>query len=72
MCDKEYFVPAHHVVTITLENVELCAAKVEPQTCFNNYFKDQSQIYIFDDIHKYEARIPIPAFTAPKGENVPK
>ena len=69
---KEYFVPAHHVVTIMLENDELCAAKVEPQTCFNNYFKDQSQIYIFDDIHKYEVRIPIPAFTAPEGENVPK
>lgn len=29
--------------------------------------KMTGEIVIFDDIHKYEIHIPIPAFTAPKG-----
>ena len=69
--DKEYFIPAHHVVSMTLENDDLCAAKVEPQSCFDSYFNDQGQIVIFDETRKYEIRIPIPAFTAPKSGSGP-
>jgi hypothetical protein len=64
--EKEYFLPGHHVVSVVLENDELCAAKVEAQTCFDSYFKDQSEIVVFDELHKYEIRIGIPALTPPK------
>ena len=63
--EKEYFIPAHHVVTISLSNSDLCAAKVEGQTCFERYFKDEAEIVIFDEGQKYEIHIPIPAFTSP-------
>jgi hypothetical protein len=69
--DKEYFLPAYHVVSITLDNDDLCAAKADPQTCFNSYFKDEAQIVIFDETRKYEIRIPIPAFTPPKSGSGP-
>jgi len=63
---KEYFIPAHHVVSITLENSDLCAAKVDPQVCFDSYFKDQSEIVVFDETHKTEIRIRMPSLTPPK------
>jgi hypothetical protein len=65
--DKEYFLPAYHVVSIKLDNDELCAANADGKTCFNRYFKDEAQIVIFDETRKYEIRIPIPVFTTPKG-----
>ena len=64
--DKEYFLPAYHVVSIRLDNDDLCAAKADPQTCFNSYFKDEAQLVIFDETRRYEVRIPIPAFTTPR------
>lgn len=47
--DKEYFIPAHHVVSITLENSDLCAPKVEPQSCFDTYFKAEIAALIDGD-----------------------
>jgi hypothetical protein len=64
--DGEYFIPAHHVVSIRISNDDLCAVKVEPQSCFDRYFKDQRDIVIFDQTRKYEIRVPIPTFTAPE------
>jgi len=64
--DKEYFLPAKHVVSIAFSNANLCAAQEDPQICFNSYFKDQAEIVIFDTTRKFEIRIPMPAFTAPK------
>ena len=61
-----YFIPAHHVVSVSLENDDLCAGNTDPQECFDSYFKDQSAIVVFDDAHKYEVRIAVPAFTPPK------
>lgn len=69
--DEEYFLPAYHVVSITLENDDLCAPRVDPRTCFYSYFKDQAEIVIFDDAPKYEIRIPLPASTAPKSGSGP-
>jgi hypothetical protein len=69
--DKEYFLPAHHTVSIWLENNDLCAAKEDPRSCFDRYFKDQGEIVIFDTMRKYEIRIPMPAFTAPRAEAAP-
>ena len=69
--DKEYFIPAGHVVSVVLENDDLCVAKEEPQTCFDAYFKDQSEIVIFDEATKYEIRVAIPTFTAPKNGSGP-
>jgi len=62
---SDYFLPAHHTGTITLDNDDLCAADVQPQSCFDRYFQDQSEIVIFDETHRYEIRIPIPTLTAP-------
>lgn len=69
--DNEYFLPAYHIVSITLENNDLCAPTVDPQSCFDTYFKNQGEIVIFDDTRKYEIRIPMPAFTAPKSRSGP-
>ena len=64
--DRQYFLPAHHVVSITLANDNLCVAKLDPQNCFDAYFGEDSEIVIFDEMLKYEIHISIPAFTRPK------
>jgi hypothetical protein len=64
--DKDYFLPGHHVVSVVLQNDDLCAAKVEAQTCFDSYFKDQSEIVVFDELHKYEVHIGVPSLTPPR------
>jgi len=60
---KNYFLPAHHTVTITLENDGECSPTVKVEECFNSYFKDESDIVLFDQSQKYEIRIPIPPLT---------
>jgi hypothetical protein len=60
---KDFFIPAHHVVTIWIENSELCAAEVHGKVCFDRYFQEYSEIILFDEKAKFEIRIPIPAFT---------
>ena len=64
--ESDYFLPAHHVRSITLDDDSMCAAKVDPQSCFDRYFKDVSDIVLFDDSKKLEIHIPIPTFTSPK------
>ena len=59
----EYFLPAHHVTTISLDRVDLCAANPPPQECFDRYFKDDESIILFDEPHMYEILIAIPAFS---------
>jgi hypothetical protein len=68
---NEYFIPAGHLVSVVLENDDLCAPNAEPQICFDTYFKDESEIVIFDEDSKYEIRVTIPAFTAPKNGSGP-
>jgi hypothetical protein len=70
---KEYFIPAHHVVSISLDNSDLCAAHVDGKQCFDTYFKDQSEIVLFVEGPKYEIRIAVPPFTPPRptGASVP-
>jgi hypothetical protein len=60
---KDYFLPARHTVTITLENDGECAPTVEAEECFKSYFKDEGDIVLFDQNQKYEIRIPIPPLT---------
>jgi hypothetical protein len=60
---KDYFLPAHHTVTITLENDSECSPTVKVEECFNSYFKDESDIVLLDQSQKYEIRIPIPPLT---------
>jgi hypothetical protein len=63
---KEYFIPAHHVVTISLDAAELCTADTKTQECFDSNFKDDGEIIIFDEVPKLEIHIPIPVFTSEK------
>ena len=60
---RNYFLPAHHTVTITLENDDECLSTVKVEDCYNGYFKDESNIVLFDQTQKYEIRIPIPPLT---------
>lgn len=60
---KDYFVPAHNTVTITIENDGECTPTVKVEDCFNSYFKDDSDIVLFDQNQKYEIRFPIPPLT---------
>lgn len=60
---QDYFLPAHHTVSVTLENDGECSTTVKDEDCFNSYFKDESYIVLFDRNQKYEIRIPIPALT---------
>lgn len=41
--DYDYFLPAHHVVSIRLANDDLCAGNRDPQDCFDAYFKDDGR-----------------------------
>lgn len=61
--DHDVFLPSRHVVSVFLDNSDLCAAKYEPQSCFNSYFQDFDNIVLFDSIQKIEIRIPIPKLT---------
>jgi hypothetical protein len=67
----DYFLPAGHVVTISLDSDDVCAAKESPQECFRSYFKDEESIVVFDEAHKYEIVIPVPALTLPSGQTAP-
>ena len=65
--DRDYFLPARHVVSLSLESDQLCAAKYDPKKCFDSYFKDDDEIVIFDNSAKYELHIPIPSLTLSPG-----
>jgi hypothetical protein len=71
--DKDYFIPAHHITSINLDNAaeNLCGGDTAVETtCFNNYFADDAEIVVFDDAQKYEIHIPIPALTLPNNQNL--
>ena len=63
----DYFLPTHQVTTIHLDADDLCAANEPPQRCFDSYFKGDQNIVIFDDVHRYQVMIPVPALTLPAG-----
>jgi hypothetical protein len=65
---SDYFLPSRHVTTISLDSDDLCAANYPPQQCFDSYFKDNENLVIFDEAHKYEILIPVPALTLPTGQ----
>src|ERR1041385_7238416 len=64
----DYFLPARHVTTISLESADLCGANDPPQQCFDSYFQDDETLVIFDESHKYEILIPVPSLTLPHGQ----
>jgi len=63
--NHDYFLPARHVTSVSLSSDDLCAANYAPQSCFDSYFKDDEDTVIFDESHKYELHIRIPALTLP-------
>jgi hypothetical protein len=68
--DGDYFLPAGHVTTISLDSDDLCAANCPSQQCFDRYFKDDEDLVIFDESHRYEVLIPVPTLTLPSGPTV--
>jgi hypothetical protein len=64
--DRNYFIPAHHAVTISLGNSELCAPNFDPRGCFHAYFEDDQEIVLFDHANRHEIHITMPAFTIPE------
>ncbi len=60
--NADYLVPAGHVTTVSLD-ADLCTADTPPQQCFDSVFKDDENIVILDESHKYEILIPIPVLT---------
>jgi hypothetical protein len=65
---REYFLPSHHVTTISLDVEDLCAANDPPQSCFDGYYTDDEYIVLFDEGRKYEILIPVPPFTLPSSQ----
>ena len=65
---SDYFLPSRHVTNISLDSDVICAANCPPQQCFDSYFKDNEYLVIFDEAHRYEIRIPVPALTLPAGQ----
>jgi hypothetical protein len=65
---EDYFLPARHVTTISLASADMCAANHPPQQCFETYFKDDEDLIIFDESHKYEILIPVPTLTLPRDQ----
>jgi hypothetical protein len=59
--DKDYFIPAHHVRSISLDNAaeNLCAGNADERTCFTNYFASDAESVVFDDAQNIEIHIPI-------------
>jgi hypothetical protein len=65
---SDYFLPARHVTTISLDSDDLCAANYPPQQCFDSYFKDNEYLVVFDEAHKSEILIAVPNLTPPHGQ----
>lgn len=68
---KDYFLPAHHTVTISLDADDLCTVDTNTQKCFDRSFGDESTILIFDQAAKFEIRIPMPVFI-PEKDGAPR
>jgi hypothetical protein len=66
--DRDYFIPAHHTVTVSLSADDVCAANFDPRGCFHACFEDDQEIVLFDNQNRYEVHIPMPALTVPKFE----
>jgi hypothetical protein len=64
--DRDYFIPAHHAVTISLGNAELCAPNFDPRGCFHAYFEEDQEIVLFDHQNRREIHITMPALTIPE------
>ena len=62
---KDYWIPAGHTVSITLDNLDLCAPDGDQQPCFDGYFKDDDEILLMDRSGKYEIHIPITQLRVP-------
>jgi len=56
----DYFIPAGHAVSATLENSGFCQANEDPRQCFDDHFKADDEIVLFDQSQKYEIHISIP------------
>jgi hypothetical protein len=53
-----------------LDADDICAANYPPKECFNSYFKDDENLVLFDEAHKYEIVIPVPTLSLlPAGKN---
>jgi hypothetical protein len=63
--NRDYFIPAKHIETISLDADQLCAADTEPQKCFDSYFRDDEEIIVFDNQNRYELRISMPSLSLP-------
>lgn len=56
----EYFIPAHHTVSVSMGSTELCGAEYDTRKCFDNYFKDEEALVIFDEPTRFEIDVPMP------------
>lgn len=65
--NRDYFIPAKHIETLSLDADQLCSTDTEPQKCFDSYFKDDEEIVVFDNQNRYELRISMPSLTVPPG-----
>jgi hypothetical protein len=68
LLESDYFIPAGHTVLITLKNDGFCAAHEEPHQCFDDNFKDDEEIVLFDQSRKFEIHITIPPIRIPKNQ----
>jgi hypothetical protein len=64
--DRDYFIPAHHAITISLGSSNLCAPNFDPRGCFHGHFEDDQAIVLFDHQNRHELHIPMPALTVPE------
>ena len=63
----DYFIPAKQVVTVTLDADQICAAHYDPQKCFDDTFKNDEGIVVFDTQDRDELQIPMPSLTVMPG-----
>lgn len=64
--DHDYFIPAHHTMTVSLGNSNLCAPNFDPSGCFHAYFEEDQAIVLFDQQNRHEIHIEMPALTIPE------
>lgn len=64
--DHDYFIPAHHAMTVSLGNSNLCAPNFDPSGCFHAYFEEDQAIVLFDQQNRHEIHIQMPALTIPE------
>ena len=64
MLDRDYFLPAGHIVSVTMSADLSCPGSVTPEICIESYLHSVDEIVLFDRGDRDEVHIPLTSIGA--------